>query len=262
MHDTIPSVHRPRPSLFIYTHQSPVATPISAIPCHPDTTRKQSSAQPTPIAMYSFEQDHTAAARTTATFDTSYQPCAAGRSLQLSAHQHPGGQQVLRTAAGSGSGSTASAAAAVQPRRVKSSSKKHAAASRHSSSSRRSSTTVVATDVNNFRAMVQELTGFPPAAIFRPLPRRVHAASPFVAVSAAAGQGCGGREQHGHASWEATNSSTTAAAGSSSSPDDAPAVPPVVLAAQQPQFAPLGVFDGLSDLGSPEFDSWGDLSID
>jgi len=211
--------------------------------------------------MYSFEQDHTAAARTTTTFDTSYQPCAgadaAGRSLQ-SAH-HPGGQQVLRTAAGSGSGS---APAAVQPRRAKSSSKKHAAASRHSSSSRRSSTTVVATDVNNFRAMVQELTGFPPAAIFRPLPRRVHAASPFVAVSAAAGQGCGGREQHGHASWEATNSSTTAGGGGSSSPDDAPAVPPVALAAQQPQFAPLGVFDGLSDLGSPEFDSWGDLSID
>ncbi|XP_066328449.1 uncharacterized protein [Miscanthus floridulus] len=212
--------------------------------------------------MYSFEQDHTAAARTTTTFDTSYQPCAgaAGRSLQSA--DHPGGQQVLRTAAGSGSGS-APAAAAVQPRRAKSSSKKHAAAaSRHSSSSRRSSTTVVATDVNNFRAMVQELTGFPPAAIFRPLPRRVHAASPFVAVSAAAGQGCGGREQHGHASWEATNSSATAGGGGSSSPDDAPAVPPVVLAAQQPQFAPLGVFDGLSDLGSPEFDSWGDLSID
>ncbi|EES07230.1 uncharacterized protein LOC8075693 [Sorghum bicolor] len=212
--------------------------------------------------MYSFEQDHTAAARTTtATFDTSYQPCAAGRSLQLSAHRPAGGQQqVLRTAAVSGSGSmSAAAAAAVQPRRATcKSSKKHAAAA----ASRRSSTTVVATDVNNFRAMVQELTGFPPAAIFRPLPRRVHAASPFVAVSAASGQGCAGREQHGHASWEATNSSSTTAGGGSSSPDDAPAVPPVMLAAQQPQFAPLGVFDGLSDLGSPEFDSWGDLSID
>jgi hypothetical protein len=207
--------------------------------------------------MYSLEQqDHTAAARTTgtATLDTtSYlQPCAgaaaAARSLQLPAH-HPG-HQALRTAP------------AVPPRRGKSA-KKHAAAAaaRHSpspSSSRRSSTTVVATDVANFRAMVQELTGFPPAAIFRPLPRRVHAASPFVAV--AAGQGCG------HGGSEATNSSTAGAgsgSGSGSSPGDAPAVPPVALAAQQqPQFAPLGVFDGLPDLGSPEFDSWGDLSID
>jgi hypothetical protein len=205
--------------------------------------------------MYSLEQqDHTAAARTTgtATLDTtSYlQPCAgaaaAARSLQLPAH-HPG-HQALRTAP------------AVPPRRGKSA-KKHAAvaAARHSpssSSSRRSSTTVVATDVANFRAMVQELTGFPPAAIFRPLPRRVHAASPFVTV--AAGQGCG------HGGSEATNSSTAGdGSASGSSPGDAPAVPPVALAAQQqPQFPPLGVFDGLPDLGSPEFDSWGDLSID
>ena len=204
--------------------------------------------------MYSFEQqDHTAAARTTtgtATLDTtSYlQPCAgaAARSLQLPAH-HPAGHQALRTSP------------AVQPRRGKSAKKHAAAAARQSpssSSSRRSSTTVVATDVANFRAMVQELTGFPPAAIFRPLPRRVHAASPFVAV--AAGQGCG------HGGSDATNSSTAGAgSGSGSSPGDAPAVPPVALAAQQqPQFAPLGVFDGLPDLGSPEFGWWGDLSID
>ncbi|PWZ27181.1 hypothetical protein Zm00014a_028500 [Zea mays] len=195
--------------------------------------------------MYSFdlEQDHTgtaAAARTTAR--TTYQPCARGaRSLQLSGahHYHPG-EQALRTAA------------AVRPRRAKSSSsRKHAP-----SSSRRSSTTVVATDVSNFRAMVQELTGFfpPPAAVFRPLPRRVHAASPSVAV----GQGCGWERRGSHGSSEAANSST---AGGGSSPDEGPAVPPpLVVVAPQPQ--PLGVFDGLPDLGSPEFGSWGDLSID
>ncbi|XP_062220963.1 uncharacterized protein LOC133920361 [Phragmites australis] len=179
--------------------------------------------------MYSCEQDHTPA-RTT--FNASYQPCATGPSLQLSAHQ-PG--QVLPAADGS--------AASVQPRRAK---KKHAARP----SSRRSSTTVVATDVANFRTMVQELTGFPAAAIFRPLPRRVHAANPF---AVAAGQGCSG-ERHGHSS-EATNSTT----GGYNSPD-APAVQPVM--AQPPQCAPASVFDGLSDLGSPEFDPWADLSIE
>ncbi|WVZ73626.1 hypothetical protein U9M48_021911 [Paspalum notatum var. saurae] len=128
--------------------------------------------------------------------------------------------------------------------------KKHGASS---SSSRRSSTTVVATDVSNFRAMVQELTGFPPAAIFRPLPRRVHAAGPVVA----AGQGCGGGEQRGRYGAVANNSDAHAAAAGSSSPD-APVAMPVTMA---PQPLP-GVFDGLADIGSPEFDSWGDLSIE
>ncbi|CAN6239385.1 unnamed protein product [Urochloa humidicola] len=187
--------------------------------------------------MYSCEQDHTAAARTTFT-NTGYQPCAAPRSLQ------PGQHQVLPAA---------SAAAAMQPRRAKN--KKHGASRPSSSSSRRSSTTVVATDVNNFRAMVQELTGFPPAAIFRPLPRRVHAASPFVAAAGGgAGQGCSGTERHGYGSSE----STTAAAGGL----DVPAAVPAV-AQPPPQCASvLGVFEGLTDLGSPEFDSWGDLSIE
>ncbi|CAN6246057.1 unnamed protein product [Urochloa humidicola] len=183
--------------------------------------------------MFSCEQDHTAAARTTFT-NTSYQPFAAPRS------HRPGQHQVLP------------AAAAVQPRRAKN--KKHGASrpssSSSSSSSRRSSTTVVATDVNNFRAMVQELTGFPPASIFRPLPRRVHAASPFVAgAGGGAGQGCSG-----HGGSEVTTNSTAAAAGSKR---DAPAALPVPVVA-----SPLGVFDGLTDLGSPEFDSWGDLSME
>ncbi|CAN6233398.1 unnamed protein product [Urochloa humidicola] len=188
--------------------------------------------------MFSCEQDHTAAARPTFT-NTSYQPFAAPRSLQPAAHR-PGGQhQVLP------------AAAAVQPRRAKN--KKHGA-SRPSSSARRSSTTVVATDVNNFRAMVQELTGFPPAAIFRPLPRRVHAASPFVAAAGgSAGQGCSGSERHGHGGSEVITNSTSAAAGGKRG--DAPAALPVVA-------SPLGVFDELTDLGSPEFDSWGDFSIE
>jgi hypothetical protein len=229
--------------LHIYTK-----FPARAISCHPDTTDRKAKLRPQPTPMYSFdlEQDHTAAAaRTTAT--TTYQPCARGaRSLQLSGahHYHPG-EQALRTAA------------AVRPRRAKSSSsRKHAP-----SSSRRSSTTVVATDVSNFRAMVQELTGFfpPPAAVFRPLPRRVHATSPSVAVAVAAGQGCGWERRGSHGSSEAANSST---AGGGSSPDEGPAVPPPLVVAPQPQFAPLGVFDGLPDLGSPEFGWWGDLSID
>ncbi|OEL22691.1 hypothetical protein BAE44_0016288 [Dichanthelium oligosanthes] len=195
--------------------------------------------------MYSCEQaDHTAAARTTFTnTGYQYQPCAAPRSFQL-AGPRPGQQVVLPAAA--------AAAAAVQPRRAKN---KKQGASRSSSSSRRSSTTVVATDVNNFRAMVQELTGFPPAAIFRPLPRRVHVASPFV-VGGGAGQGCSGSGRHGHGGSEATTNSTAGDGG-----PDAPAALPV-MAQLPPQCAPLGVFDGLSDLGSPEFDSWGDLSIE
>jgi hypothetical protein len=195
--------------------------------------------------MYSCEQDPTATAARATFADTGYhhRACAAPRSLQPAA-AHRRGQQVVLPAA-------------VQPRRAKS--KKHGAAA--SSSSRRSSTTVVATDVNNFRAMVQELTGFPPAAIFRPLPRRVHAASPFVGVAGGAGQGCsGGSERRGHGGSEATNNSTAAAA---CSPDAAAAALPVMAPPPPPpQCAPLGVFDGLADLGSPEFDSWGDLSIE
>ncbi|RCV08411.1 hypothetical protein SETIT_1G324200v2 [Setaria italica] len=204
--------------------------------------------------MYSCEQDHTAAART-AFADTGYhRACAAPRSLQPAAAHRPG-QQVLLPAA-------AAAVAAVQPRRAKS--KKRGAPSRpSSSSSRRSSTTVVATDVSNFRAMVQELTGFPPAAIFRPLPRRVHAASPFVGVSGGAGQGCSGSERRGHGGSEATNSGTRVVGGGGGTSPDAPAAAlPVMAQPPPPQCAPLGVFDGLADLGSPEFDSWGDLTIE
>lgn len=93
--------------------------------------------------------------------------------------------------------------------------------------------------------MVQELTGFPAAAIFRPLPRRipVHAVNPSPAV-----RGYGGGALQGHGSDTAT------AAGSSSSSN--PGVPTVQLM----QCSPPGVFDGLPDLGSPEFDSWLDLS--
>ncbi|CAM0148233.1 unnamed protein product [Urochloa decumbens] len=197
--------------------------------------------------MFSCEQDHTTAAHTAFT-NTSYQPCAAPRSLQPAAHRPGHGQhQVLP------------AAAAVQPRRAKN--KKHGASRpSSSSSSRRSSTTVVATDVNNFRAMVQELTGFPTAAIFRPLPRRVHASSPFVSGGGGgnAGQGCSGTERHARGS-----SDSTAAAGRGGSPG-VPATLPVMAPPPPPsQCAPvLGVFDGLTDLGSPEFDSWGDFSIE
>jgi hypothetical protein len=62
----------------------------------------------------------------------------------------------------------------------------------------RSSTTVVAIDVANFRATVQELTGFASAGIFRPLPRRVHAVgSPFATLAAGNQAACsgGGRGQ-------------------------------------------------------------------
>lgn len=112
------------------------------------------------------------------------------------------------------------------------------------SASRRSSTTVVATDVSNFRAMVQELTGFPPAAIFRPLPRRAHAASHSLAAAA---HGCGGALQ-AHRSDAATTAGNVPAL-----------VQPL---AHPPQCAPPGVFDGLPDLGSPEFDTWPDLSFE
>ncbi|KAF8779848.1 hypothetical protein HU200_002113 [Digitaria exilis] len=204
--------------------------------------------------MYSCEQDHTSAAAARDPFANSsyHQPCAAPRSLQLSpaARRQPGQQAAVLPAA----------AAVHQPRRA-TRNKKHGAARPSTSSSRRSSTTVVATDVNNFRAMVQELTGFPPAAIFRPLPRRVHAAGPFVfsgGGEGGAGQGCSGSsERHGHGGPEATNSRAAGGGGL-----EASAALPVM--APPPQFAAaLGVFDGLADLGSPEFDSsWGDLSIE
>ena len=184
--------------------------------------------------MYPCEQDRTAAG--TAPTNAGYERCAVPRSLQLASRHQPGKQAVPP------------AADAVQPRRAQC--KKHGA-----SKSRRSSTTVVATDVNNFRAMVQELTGFPAAAIFRPLPRRVHAASPFAAAGGAR-QGCSGSERHGHRGSEASNNSTAGGAGCSS-PDDAPAPLPATAP------PPLGLFDGLTDLGSPEFDSsWGDLSME
>ena len=114
---------------------------------------------------------------------------------------------------------------------------------RHSASaSRRSSTTVVATDVSNFRAMVQELTGFPPAALFRPLPRRAHAAAAPSHSLLAGGLGCGGALQ-------GRGSDGAAAA------HDVPAVVQPLMTHPTP-----GVFDGLPDFGSPEFDAWPDLS--
>ncbi|GJM86879.1 hypothetical protein PR202_ga02778 [Eleusine coracana subsp. coracana] len=179
--------------------------------------------------MYSCEQEQ----------NTSYlRPCAAGRSLQqLSAH-HQRGQadpvvhvQVQQPQ---------------QPRRAAGKKKPGARPP-----SRRSSTTVVATDVANFRAMVQELTGFPPAAIFRPLPRRVHAAvsNPAFALPASGF----GHQFQGDARGQGLE--TTMNTSVSSLGRDAPAVQPVGA-------PPPGVFDGLSDIGSPVFDSWADLSIE
>ncbi|KAG8072435.1 hypothetical protein GUJ93_ZPchr0006g43822 [Zizania palustris] len=187
--------------------------------------------------MFSCDHERTAAARTA--FSARCQP-RVGVSGRLD-HHDVGNLQP--PAAGQAHGAVDSAAS--QPQRAK---KRHAAAPRPSTSSRRSSTTVVATDVSNFRAMVQELTGFPQAAIFRPLPRRlpVHAAYPLAPV-----HGCGGASggaQLGH------RSDTATAASSGSSPD----VPTV----QQPRCSTPSVFDGLPDLGSPEFDSWADFSIE
>ncbi|KAL6911509.1 hypothetical protein ACP4OV_000314 [Aristida adscensionis] len=194
--------------------------------------------------MYSSFEDSHAAARAALTA-SHLQACAAGRALQLPAPRRPPAGRAPPPAAPGAAGS-----AAVQPpRRAK---KKHSA--RAPPSSRRSSTTVVATDVGNFRAMVQELTGFPPAAIFRPLPRRVHADNPFVAGG---GQGCGGE---GRGNGSGTTNTAGGGGGGGGSPDAAPAVQPV-MQHQQPLYAPPEVFDGLSDLGSPEFDSWGDLCI-
>uniref|UniRef100_A0A0E0K5D0 VQ domain-containing protein n=1 Tax=Oryza punctata TaxID=4537 RepID=A0A0E0K5D0_ORYPU len=183
--------------------------------------------------MYSCDHERTAPTHTA--FGAKYQPCigVSGRPD----HQAAG---KLQPAAGQ---VPAGGSAAAQPPQRAAAKKRHAAPPRPSTS-RRSSTTVVSTDVSNFRAMVQELTGFPAAAIFRPLPRRipVHAANPLAAV-----HGCGGGALHGHSSETAT------ASGSSSSNPDVPTV-------QSMQCSLPGVFDGLPDLGSPEFDSWPDLS--
>ncbi|KAJ1281100.1 hypothetical protein BS78_04G282400 [Paspalum vaginatum] len=263
MSDTIPQFQfiLPQPSLYIYKHikqalqaARPNVPSCGELLATRARCRLTLSSTPKSTPMYSCEQDHT----------RYLQPCVAagGRSLrQLSAqaqHHHPGEQQALRTAA-----APVPAAGALQARRAKS--KKHGASSRpsSSSSSRRSSTTVVATDVSNFRAMVQELTGFPPAAIFRPLPRRVHAAGPFVAAGQAGqGQGCGGggEQQHGRCVGysEPTVIANSVAAGGSGA--DAPAA--MTVMPPQPQPPQPCVFDGLSDIGSPEFDSWGDLSME
>ncbi|KAM3225180.1 hypothetical protein ACQJBY_058119 [Aegilops geniculata] len=173
--------------------------------------------------MYSCnDRDRSAtAARTIMESGAKYQPCN-------TATTRPAAGQV-----------TADAQQQPSPRRAR---RKHSASA---SASRRSSTTVVATDVSNFRAMVQELTGFPPAAIFRPLPRRAHAAGHSLAAAAA--DGCGGALQ-GHRSDAATTGGSVPAA-----------VQPL---AHPPQCAPPGVFDGLPDLGSPEFDTWPDLSFE
>ncbi|KAE8787244.1 hypothetical protein D1007_38860 [Hordeum vulgare] len=153
--------------------------------------------------------------------------------MESSARYQPCNTAATRTAAGR----VPADAQRQQPtRRAR---RKHSA-----SASRRSSTTVVATDVSNFRAMVQELTGFPAAAIFRPLPRRAHAASQSLAAAA---HGCGGAPQ-GHRSDTATTAGNVPAM----------VQPP----AHPPQCAPPGVFDGLPDLGSPEFDAWPDLSFE
>ncbi|KAF0933053.1 hypothetical protein E2562_013806 [Oryza meyeriana var. granulata] len=186
--------------------------------------------------MYSCDHEHTAPTHTA--FGAKYQPCI-GVSGRPDHHHAVGKLQPAGQAPAVGS-------AAAQPQRA--AKKRHAASAPRpsTSTSRCSSTTVIATDVSNFRAMVQEFTGFPTAAIFRPLPRRipVHAVNQSNAV-----HGCGGSGAvHGYGSDTAT------AAGGSSSPD--------VPAVQLPQCSPAGVFDELPDLGSPEFDSWPDLSIE
>ncbi|KAM0927076.1 hypothetical protein ACQ4PT_003185 [Festuca glaucescens] len=159
------------------------------------------------------DRDRTGAAERAVAFGAKYQPCNTAPTARAAASQvvpsdaHP------------------------PPRRPR------------KSASRRSSTTVVATDVSNFSAMVQELTGFQPApaAIFRPQPRRAHAAASHSLLAAAL---------QGH--------STDAAATTGNGSRDAPAV-------VQPLMHPTtGVFDfdGLGDLGWPEFDAWPDLSLE
>jgi hypothetical protein len=169
----------------------------------------------------SVDRDRSGAAERAVAFGAKYQPCNTAPTARAAA------SQVLPSDA------------QPPPRRPR------------KSASRRSSTTVVATDVSNFRAMVQELTGFQPApaAIFRPQPRRAHATAASHSLLAVA-HGCGGAVLQGRS----TDAEATAGNGSR----DVPAV-------VQPLMHPSpGVFDfdGLGDLGLPEFDTWPDFSFE
>nr|XP_051192293.1 uncharacterized protein LOC127305809 [Lolium perenne] len=116
------------------------------------------------------DRDRTGEAERALAFSAQYQPCNTATTTWAPVHMQAAGQV------------DPSDAQQLPPRRPR---------RRHSTSaSRRSSTTVVATDVSNFRAKVQELTGFPPAAIFRPQPRRAHATAASHSLLAAA-HGCG-----------------------------------------------------------------------
>ncbi|KAM0927078.1 hypothetical protein ACQ4PT_003187 [Festuca glaucescens] len=116
----------------------------------------------------SSDRDRTGAAERALAFSAKYEPCNTATTTWAAVQ-----------AAGQIEPSEAQQLPPRRPRR------------RHSTSaSHRSSTTVVATDVSNFRAKVQELTGFPPAAIFRPQPRRAHATAASHSLLAAA-HGCG-----------------------------------------------------------------------
>uniref|UniRef100_A0ACD5ZEI4 Uncharacterized protein n=1 Tax=Avena sativa TaxID=4498 RepID=A0ACD5ZEI4_AVESA len=101
--------------------------------------------------------------------------------------------------------------------------------------------------------MVQELTGFPPAAIFRPQPRRAHAHAAAASHSQlAAAHGCGGA-----AALQGRSSDSAGTAGAKyGGPDVQAAVQPLMT------HPTPGVFEGLADLGSPEFDGWPDLSFE
>ncbi|PNT69613.1 uncharacterized protein LOC100841749 [Brachypodium distachyon] len=180
--------------------------------------------------MYSscVRESHTAGAAAAARGKQYYEPCN------------------RETASGGGQGIVFSAADA-PPRPGRRPRRRHSASS--SASARRSSTTVVATDVGNFRAMVQELTGFPPAAIFRPLPRRAHAAGQFLQAAVL---------QQGQ-----YNSSDAAGGGSGSSTTTSPDVQGAAVAQPSQYYcATPGVFDGLADIGSPGFDAWPELSFE
>ncbi|XP_047080006.1 uncharacterized protein LOC124690695 [Lolium rigidum] len=174
------------------------------------------------------DRDRTGEAERALAFSAKYQPCNTATTTWAPVHMQAAGQVGPPDAQ------------QLPPRRPR---------RRHSTSaSRRSSTTVVATDVSNFRAKVQELTGFPPAAIFRPQPRRAHATAASHSLLAAA-HGCGAG-----ALLQGRSSDAAATAGNGSR--DVPAV-------VQPLMHPTpGLFDGLADLGSPEFDAWSDLSFE
>ncbi|KAK1619919.1 hypothetical protein QYE76_025436 [Lolium multiflorum] len=183
-----------------------------------------------PMYSCSSDRDRTGAAERALAFSAQYQPCNTSTTTWAPVHMQAAGQV----------DSSLSEAQQLPPRRPR---------RRHSTSaSRRSSTTVVATDVSNFRAKVQELTGFPPAAIFRPQPRRAHATDASHSLLAAA-QGCG-------AGAVLQGRSSDAAATTGNGSRDVPAV-------VHPLMHPTpGLFDGLADLGSPEFDAWSDLSFE